>query len=157
MYRNYKDAASSDLARFGIKNGVNNIRPIVDNTPENWRSEKVSEQTRKIIVRHFCEKMNPYDAAVLFWFSRNSLFFELGLDTNPNVLMCPYEELVRFPAKVVSATYGILGQNYPGDKIVTKVHSRSISKGKDVQLSPEIDNLAKELLDKLDKVQRNKA
>jgi len=35
MFWHYKAVASSNLNYFGIKNGINNLRPIVENNPNN--------------------------------------------------------------------------------------------------------------------------
>ena len=151
MYRHYKDVALSNLKQFGIENGINDLRPIVENNSRNWRCENVSESVRKTVLEHFSEGMNPYDAAALFWFVRNNLFFELGLDENPDVMMCKYEDLVMNPLETVNKVYEFIGHNFPGQRIVSEVHPLSLGKGKTVELSPEIDLLCKELLEKLDK------
>jgi hypothetical protein len=156
MYRDYRDVALSNLTLFGIRNGINDLRPIVANEPDNWRSERASENVREIVARHFSENMNPYDAAVLFWFARNSLFFELGLDENPDVLMCRYEDLTASPVKAVSSIYRMLGWDYPGDEITAGIHSKSLRKGRDIELSPDVDHLAEELMDRLDKAYQAK-
>ena len=155
MYRDYKDVASSNLNRFGIANGLNDLRPIVENIKENWRSENVSEDVRKIILSHFSEDMNPYDAAVLFWYARNSLYFELGLDQHSDVLICQYENLVKSPDCVVKNIYRNINRKYTSTKN-NKVHSKSVNKGHDIKLSPEIDQLAEGLLDKLNKTYQTK-
>lgn len=155
MYRNYKDVALSNLKLFGIKNGINDLRPIVENE-ENWVSEKASKQVREVILHYFSENMNPYDAAVLFWYARNSLYFELGLDQNKDVLICKYEDLVKFPDRVIKTIYKNLNQSYPGDKIYKEIYATSLQKGEDVKLSEEIDLLAQELLDKLNKSYQSK-
>lgn len=152
MYRHYKDVALSNLKQFGIENGINDLRPIVENNPQNWKSESVSEGVRKIVLEHFSEDMNPYDAAALFWFVRNNLFFELRLDENPNVLMCRYEDLVINPLEIINKIYEFIGHNFPGQKMVSEIHSLSLGKGRRIELSPEIDLLCKELLERLDKV-----
>ena len=151
MYRNYKDVALSNLNYFTINNGIEDLRPIIKNDSNHWISEKASPQVREIILDHFSENMNPYDAAVLFWYARNSLYFELGLEQNPNVLLCKYEDLITQPVKIVKTIYSNLNQNYPGDNIHQEIHSKSLKKGQDISLSPEIDKLAKELLNKLNK------
>lgn len=155
MFRDYKDVALSNLNHFGIKNGLNNLRPIVENKSGNWRSEKVSKNVRKIILSHFSENMNPYAAAVLFWYARNSLYFELGLDQNIDVFLCKYEDLVRAPVKVVKTIYRNLNQNFPGTKIQKKIYSKSLKRSQDMELSPEIGQFAKELLDKLNKIKHS--
>jgi hypothetical protein len=151
VYRDYRDVAMSNLTHFGNRNGIDDLRPIVANEPNNWRSEGASENVREIVARHFSENMSPYDAAVLFWFARNSLFFESSLDVNPDVLMCRYEDLVSSPVEVVRRVYNLLGQNYPGDKITAGIHSQSLRKGESIGLAPEIDHSARVLLDGLDK------
>ncbi len=156
LYRHYKDVASSNLKNFGVRNGIDDLRPMVKNQPENWRSEKVSEDVRKTVLEHFSEDMNPHDAAALFWYARNSLFFELKLDEHPNVMMCRYEDLVADPLKMVERVYRFVDHDFPGEKIIKEAHRESLGKGKSITLSPEIDLLCKELLEKLDKVYQTK-
>ena len=154
MFRNYKDVALSNIKRFGINNGINDLRPIVNNEPNNWRSEKVSQHVRETISKYFSEDMSPYDAAVLFWFARNSLFFDLELDKNPRVMMCSYEDFVLDSEKYVKNIYQRLGQAYPETSITAEVHSKSRKKGRDIELSPHIAQLALEIQDKLEAVYR---
>jgi hypothetical protein len=152
MYRQYKDVAFSNLACFGIRTGIKNLRPIVENESRNWRAENISGNTRRIVLNHFSEDMNPYDAAALFWFVRNNLFFELNLDDNPNVIMCRYVDLVTSPLRIMKGIYEFIGNDFPGEKIITQVHSSSVGKGKSVTLSAPIDLLCMNLLNRLDEV-----
>ncbi len=150
IFRNYKDAALSNVKKFGIDNGLKDLRPIVNNDPNNWRSEKVSNHVRETILKYFSEDMNPYDAAVLFWFARNCLYFDLKLDKNPRVMICSYDDLVLDPEKYVRGIYQQVGQVYPEINITTEVHSHSRKKGMDIDLSSEIEQLAQELQSKLE-------
>jgi len=156
LYRHYKDVAASNLKNFGIDNGINNLRPIVNNDAENWRSEHISPQVRAIVLEHFSETMKPHDAAALFWFVRNSLFFELNLDENPRILMCRYEDLVTDPADNIKKIYHFMGRDFPGRKILAEVKTTSVGKGKRVDLSPQIEQLCQELLEKIDAVYTQK-
>ena len=81
LYRSYVDVAASDLVKFGERNGIDNIRSIVNEEPDNWRSEFVSPLVRETLAQHFDENMRPLDAAALFWYARNSLFFDTELST----------------------------------------------------------------------------
>ena len=150
VYRDYKDVASSNLKKFGLVNGINNLRPIINAEPHNWRSEGVSEEEKDLVFRYFSEDMKPHDAAVLFWYLRNNLFFRLKLDENPRVIMCKYEHLIENPKTVLARIYKICDQQFPGERISKEIHSKSIKKGKDIDISPEIDLVANELLMKLD-------
>ncbi len=156
MYRNYQDIASSNRIRFGVNTGINDLRPIVEDMQDNWRSEKVSKAVREVVLQYFSKDMNPYDAAVLFWYARNCLYFELNLDKNPNIIICRYEDLVVSPGKIIKSLYKNLNQDFPGAYIYKEVDSTSLRKGKNVELTPEINKLAKDLLDKLDNVYQTK-
>jgi hypothetical protein len=148
-YRHYKDVAASNLKHFGIRNGICNLKPIVKNEPGNWRSEHVPEHIKTIVRKYFAEDMNPYDAAALFWFVRNSFFFELALNQHPRVMMCKYDVLVNYPSETVRRIYEFWGHRFPGEKILKEVHPASVGKGKNISLSPDIDRLCGELLKRL--------
>lgn len=156
MYRHYKDVALSNLKRFGQDRGIRNLRPIVEREPNNWRSENVPEHIRDIVVEHFSEDMPLHDAAALFWFVRNSFYFELDLDKNPNIMIYRYNDLVTKPSKMVQNIYKFLGQTYPGDEILSHIHHSSVGKGKDVEISPKIESLCIAMLNRLDAVYQTK-
>lgn len=154
MYRHFKDVVNSLLKKFSINVGIRNLKSIVENNQENWYSEKVPENIRRIVIQHFSEQMSPYDAAALFWFVRNQLFYELQLDHNSRVLMCRYEDLVTQPNQVMQNIYQFVGAHY-GDGNSWEVHSNSVQKGYSVQLLPEIEELCNDLLMKLDNTYRD--
>lgn len=150
LYRHYRDVVASNLRKFGERNGIDDIRPIAQETPDNWRSENVSDYTRSIIQQYFSEDMSIYDAAALFWFARNQLFFEQNLDTNPRVLLVRYRDFVNEPSETMHRIYDYFQRPYPGDGILREVHGQSVGKGKDVVISPEIEKLCEDLLGKLE-------
>lgn len=156
LYRNYSSVISSNIKRFGKSNGINDIRPIFENEKNNWRSENISDKTKEIIKEHYSESMNIFDAAALFWYVRNILFFELHLDNNPNVMLCKYEELVSNPKKMMMKIYSFIEDDYPGNKILTTIHTNSLNKGSNVELSSPILALVDSLYKKLDKQYYNK-
>lgn len=149
LYRHYNDVAASNLKKWGLGNGINNLRPIVTNDQSNWRSEKVSQHVRGKVLQLFKEDMPTLDAAALFWWVRNRLFFEQQLETNADVYLCNYQHLVSAPKEEMKKIYNFIDFPYPGDHIVNHVHQKSIGKGKEVTLSPEIKMLCEELLNEL--------
>lgn len=149
MFRHYADVAHSNLNRFGIGNGIKNLRFIAQKDPTNWRSEKVSPSLRDLISRHFSEEMNPYDAAALFWYIRNTYFFELGLADDSRIRMVRYSDLTANPTEIVKQIYQHVGLPFPGPQLVRDVHSHSVGKGKEIDLSPAIRTLCESMLDRL--------
>lgn len=149
-YRHFQDVASSNIKAFGMENGVKDIRPFVENDPGNWRSQNSKDETRETIRSLFSEDMNPYDAAALFWWARCRLYFDLGLDSHPQVMLCRYEDLVTDPSRTMRRVYAFLERPYPGDHIVRDVNPQSVGKGRASKLSPDVEHLCNNLLARLD-------
>lgn len=145
MYRHYKDVVSSNLNRFGLGNGIKNLRYIVKGDPGNWRSERVPPDVKALVESCFSEAMNPYDAAALFWYVRNRYYFDLHLDDHPRVMKCQYADFVTSPEQVIQSIYLFIGQPYPGNNILRDIHAASIGKGDGVVLSPEVEDLCAKL------------
>lgn len=151
-YRHYQDVAASNLKAFGMDNGKRDLQPFLAGDPDNWRSQNSSAETRETIRRFYSDDMNPFDAAALFWWARMRLYFEQGLDQDPNVLLSRYEDLVTNPARTMRRTYAFLGRSYPGDHIVKDVNAQSVGKGRVSKLSLEVDALCAAMLARLDRI-----
>lgn len=149
VYRDYRDVAASNLNKFGVANGVNDLEPIARNRHDNWRSERVSAEVHSLTKRYYSPEMAPYDAAALFWYARNRLYFDLGLMDDPRIMIVKYEDLVRSPLAKIQQIYEFSAQPFPGPHIVKNVHADSVGRGRDIQLSNEIDRLCDTLLNKL--------
>ena len=70
--------------------------------------------------------MNKHDAAALFWFARNQLFFEQGLHQHPRVTMLRYEDFATDPPKAIEQIYHHLKRDFPGKHILKEVHAKSL-------------------------------
>ena len=150
IYRDYKDVASSNLKQFGEKNGIKDIRPIHEEDKENWRSYGSSDRTTEIIQKYFSEDMKYLDAAALFWYSRNILFFEQGLEKSDRVMIIKYEDLVAHPGLFFSEIYRLMDKPYK-EETIAKIHARSVGKGKSILLDKEIDDLCAQVYSNLEK------
>jgi Sulfotransferase domain len=149
VYRDYRDVVLSNLKKFGSDNGLRNLEPIVRGDASNWRSEKVSDQVRDVVRRFYSTGMTQSDAAALFWYARNRLYFDLSLDHRHDVFLCRYEDLVSKPGRMMADLYRFLGWTGDVGRLPPDVHQNSISRGRDVELSPEILELCQQLLDSL--------
>jgi len=149
MFRDYKDVIQSNLTKFGMNNGIADIRPIVEANPKDWRSKNTSEHTRNTVAKFFSKDMNPYDAAALFWYARNLIFFEKELERNQRIFLCKYEDLVWNPAGTMEKIYEFIGNTFPGVRIISGVHKNSLGKGKEIRLSAEVEILCKDLYQRL--------
>lgn len=150
MYRRYMDVASSDLVKFGPRNAIDNIRPIAAGDPHNWRSAGASASVRELIRAHYSEDMSPNDAAALFWYARNRLYYDLELAARPEVMLCRYEHLAMDPTAVMRRIYEFVELPCPDLTHTAQVHAASVSKGRNLELSPGVRALCEELQERLD-------
>lgn len=96
--------------------------------------------------------MDETDAAALFWYAKNSLFFDLDMQNKPEIMMCRYDDLVKNPAEMVAEIYDFIDSPFPGDEIAKDINARSVGKGKNIKLNPEIEALCQGMQQRLDQV-----
>jgi hypothetical protein len=147
--RRYADVACSDMEKFGARNGVYNLTPIAAGDPHNWRSEGASRSVQELAARLWSEEMNPNDAAVLFWYARNQLFFDLDLANHPAVMLCQYEYLTQHPAAFMRRIYDFVGVD-PPDVLKTTAEVRPPREERVLELSDEVRLLCEQLQARLD-------
>lgn len=110
MYRHYQDVAASNIKKFKTTNGFGDIQPMLDRLQDNWRSEGVSDNVHATLIRFMDDKTTPHEAACLFWYARNSLFFEQKLESTRTLLLS-YRQLQRAPKSSMTqllAHHGVL-------------------------------------------------
>jgi hypothetical protein len=149
MFRHYADVASSNLKYFSTDTGFKDLIPILARDQVNWRSRNMAESDTRAIEAVYSESMDPHDAAALFWYARNSLYFSCGYDDDSRIALCRYGDLVTEPGQVMRQAYQFVGHPYPGDRIVADVFSGSKGKGKDVPLSDAILKMCEALWERL--------
>lgn len=150
IYRDYAAVAASDLKRFGVRNGIDNLRPLVNGESGNWRAQGVAAEVRAEIQARFHERMDPHDAAALFWYARNRFFFDLGLERHAAVKPLKYEGLVQDPSGAMESIYRFVGLPCPS-AIAALVHGASAGNGRHVRLSADVERLCDALLQRLDR------
>jgi hypothetical protein len=154
LFRHHLDVARSNLAHFGDRNGIDDLRWIARARTDNWRCENLSDEVRNRIQGLFREDMDCLSAAALFWWARNSLFFSQELNNEPRVRVLRYDDLVESPAEVMRSLYCWLGFPYPGDRITSDVFVSSIGRGRDLRLEPEVAELCEEMQARLESLPR---
>ena len=56
--------------------------------------------------------MTAETAAALFWWIRNGLYFEPGLDRRDDVLLASYQDMLATPVEAMQAICTFLGLDY---------------------------------------------
>jgi Sulfotransferase domain len=149
MFRGFESVAVSSVSYFGRDNAERDLRLLLTNDPPNWRGELVPDSVRAEVRERYATDMNPYDAAALFWWARNHLFFDLGLDERPDVLLCEYEALVASPRQVMRSVYEFCGVPPPTRDTTKRVHSNARDRGASSSISSDVKALCEKLHAKL--------
>ena len=93
MLRHYLDVARSNLRRFGVENAHRDLEAFRSPDRSNWRCRGTAEATRRTVVELLDGGLEPLDAAALFWWTRNQLYFDQGLDRHDGVRVLRYERV----------------------------------------------------------------
>lgn len=150
MYRDFRAVARSNVAYFPAGTSHRDLAPIVDGEQANWRCERLGDDARALVASLYRPDLPAHDAAALFWFARNSLLFDRGLDRDPRVRLCRYEELLADPEGVMRCVYGFLGRPWPGARIVADVEPAPSRAPRPLDLEPDIARACNVMLARLD-------
>ncbi len=149
MWRGYLDVATSNLAFFGEGNGHEDLQHLLGGEGPSWKRENLAPATVERIRAAYGPNLAPLDAAALFWYARNSLFFERGLDADPRVALCSYDELANRPGEVMRRAYAHVGRPYPGNRIIADVQAPRRRNQENAVLDATVASMCNELQERL--------
>lgn len=148
MYREYGANAASRLKKFGHATAA--IRKVCENQPGGgWFAEGVSWAVLERLQALDRSRFTDFDYACLVWWVRNQLYFDLGLDRQPQVRLLRYETLVVDPKTAMRGIFGWTGLPWSAPSM-RFVHARSLYKRNLPAVDPQIEALCSELLLRLD-------
>lgn len=108
-YRAFEGRVRSSVAKFGDSN-LRALRRISEGTGAGlWQAGGLTDESFELIRSFDYDRMTPESASALFWFVRNSLFFDLGLDRRPDVVLASYEAMVSEPEHTMRSLCAFLG------------------------------------------------
>ena len=62
-----------------VDNPYRDLQPFCDDDQLDWRCRGAAKKTRETVIGLMSERLSPLDAAALFWWARNQLYFEQHL------------------------------------------------------------------------------
>jgi hypothetical protein len=114
-YRGVDGRVRSALAKFGDTNLRVLSEIAAGRGAHMWQAQRLSDENLELIRSFDWTSMTAASAAALFWYVRNSLFFDLGLDRRDDVLLSSYDALVRKPEAGTQTVADFLGLDWhPG-------------------------------------------
>jgi hypothetical protein len=146
MLRHYLGVARSNVSRFGMDNPYRDLQPIRSRDALDWRYRGATEETRETVTALMNRRLTPLDAAALFWWTRNQLYFDQRLWQDDRIRILRYERACNQPDEVIRSLSGHIGLALPLGSITPRVRSRSFPP-ETRELDPDVERLCRKLWD----------
>ena len=86
-----------------------------------WQAQRLSNDSLDLIRSFDYSTLTAESAAALFWYARNTLYFDLGLDGRADVALSSYDQLTSEPAAAMKKICRFLGLEYR-DRLVDHIN-----------------------------------
>lgn len=108
IFRNYESVILSNLRRFDQKR--NYLDEIVqDRNAGVWRARGMTDETYHKIKSVYRPSINNESAQAIFWYYRNQLMFDQGLEEDNRVLVFDYDDLLASTRERLVSLCGHIG------------------------------------------------
>jgi hypothetical protein len=157
-YRDVDDRARSEVSKFGDSNLQALRRIAAGNDAGSWQGQRLGEPALDLIRSFDHDAMSAETAAALFWYVRNGLVFDLGLDRRRDVMLSSYDALVADPEETMREVCDFLG--FPcRPQLWQHVERRSSHGRRALDIDPRVRRLCDEMAERLDgaRTQRTRA
>jgi hypothetical protein len=146
MLRHYSGVAQSNVGRFGTDNPYRDLQPIRSRDALDWRYKGATEETWETVNALLDRRLTPFDAAALFWWTRNQLYFDQRLWEDDRIRILRYERACNQPDQVIRSLSDHIGLALPLDSIAPRVREQPVPP-QTSGLDPDIDQLCRKLWD----------
>jgi hypothetical protein len=106
----------------------------------------VTEETRETVTALLNRRLTPFDAAALFWWTRNKLYFDQRLWADDRIRVLRYERACDQPDEVIKSLSSHIGLALPPGSIAQRVRARPF-RPETGELDPDVERLCKKLWD----------
>ena len=152
-YRDVDGRARSAVSKFG-RNNLLTLRDIAAGKGEGmWQAQRLSAETLAQLSSFDYSTMSAETAASLFWWIRNGLFFEIGLDRREDVLLASYQDMLASPAPAMQAICGFLRLEYR-PALIEHISPRGPGGARPLDVDPRVRALCDQLQSQLDEALR---
>ena len=146
MLRHYPEVARSNVNRFGADNPYRDLEPIRSRDALDWRYRGVTEETWETVNALLNRRLTPFDAAALFWWTRNQLYFDQRLWEDDRIRILRYERTCNQPDEVIRSLSDHIGLALPLGSISPRVRAQPFHP-KARELDPDVERLCGKLWD----------
>ena len=153
-YRSVDGRVRSALAKFGDSNLRALWRIASGAGGRMWQAQGLSDASMDLIRGFDYSRLAPASAAALFWYVRNSLYFELGLSERADVILMSYDEMLAKPAPTMRRLCAFLDLPFT-PALVEHVEPRIQPRTPLDEIDPVIRSHCDELQGRLDHLARD--
>jgi hypothetical protein len=149
-YRDVDGRVRSALAKFGDSN-LRALRAYASGHADDaWQVQGISRENADFIRSFDFERLSPESAAALFWYVRNSLYFEFGLDRREDTMLASYNQFLADPERVATAICLFLGVDYR-PQLIAHIKPRSSAWTQPLVIDERIRERCTALQERLDR------
>jgi hypothetical protein len=156
VYRSAEGRARSAVAKFGDQNLQVLGELAAGRGRDRWQAQGLSRDSLALIEHLDWSTVDAVSAAALFWYVRNRLYFELGLDRRNDVLLVSYDAMVADPPAEMRRMCDFLEFPYR-PRLVAGIGARSPVTAPAVAIQPAIATRCAELADRLEATRQAQA
>src|SRR5215472_16448806 len=142
MLRHYSGVAQSNVSKFGMDNPYRDLQPFRSRDALDWRYRGATEETWQTVTTLLDRGLTPFDAAALFWWTRNQLYFDQRLWEDDRIRILRYERACNHPDEVVPSLSRHIGVALPTRLIASRVR-RQPSPPETGELDPDVEQLCR--------------
>jgi hypothetical protein len=153
-YRAVDGRVRSALAKFGDSNLRALSRIASGGGARMWQAQGLSEESLELIRGFDYARLDPASAAALFWYVRNSLYFELGLSERADVIPLSYEAMLARPEETMRGLCAFLELPFT-PALIEHVEQRGGRGGRLEDIDPVIRSHCDTLQERLDERARD--
>jgi hypothetical protein len=147
-YRDVDGRVRSAVSKFG-RNNLLTLRDIATGRGAGmWQAQRLSAATLAEIASYDYTTMTAETAAALFWWIRNGLYFETGLDRRDDVLLASYQDMLATPVEAMQAICRFLGLTYR-PALIEHISPRGPGGARPLDIDPRVRALCDHLQDRL--------
>jgi hypothetical protein len=152
-YRDVDGRVRSAVSKFG-RNNLLTLRDIAaGNGAGMWQAQRLSQATLAEIASYDYSTMTAETAAALFWWIRNGLYFETGLDRRDDVLLASYQDVLATPVEAMQSICTFLRLAYR-PALIEHISPRGPGSPLQLDIDPRVRALCDHLQDRLDEALR---
>jgi hypothetical protein len=150
-YRSMEGRVRSAVTKFGTSN-LDAMRAIAEGHGTGmWQAGGLTQERLRFIEGFDYSTMSPKTGAAIFWFVRNSLYFDLGLDAREDVTLACYDEFTTRPEPAMRALTTFLGMDFDPELVAhVRAQPNRPARTADPEIDPAVTEVCGDLFDRLE-------